>query len=93
MTRRSFTLLVGLPKLFKSRHKPVVFEDAAMIPETGMLVVAVPVEFQAGTRVWLNGKELRKDIDFRVTQGGLFPLPGPYMVEWKAHRSRHKVTF
>jgi len=92
MTRRTFLVLAGVPNPFKARRKPVTIPDAAMTDD-GMLVVAVPVEHEPGVRVWLNGRELQNRIHFRATPGGIYPLPGPYMVEWKAHRSRHKVTF
>ena len=92
MTRRTFLALVGVPNPFKARRKPFLIHDAAM-DDDGKLSVAVPVEYEPGVRVWLNGRELRNRIDFRATPGGIFPLPGPYMVEWKAHRSRHRVTF
>jgi len=91
MNRRS-VIALGLGSILKARRKPVVIPDAAM-NDDGMLVVAVPVDYEPGCQVWLNGKELKNRVDFRATPGGIYPLPGPYMVEWKAHRSRHKVAF
>lgn len=83
----------GIRTVFKARHKRILIHDADMDPSTGKLTVAVPVEYQPETKVWLNGKELRINVDFRVTLGGIFPLPGPYRVEWMVHRSRHRVEF
>ncbi len=90
MTRRM--LLAGLGSILKPKHKPVIIPDAAMT-ETGMLIVAVPVECEPHVQVWLNLKELKNRVDFRATPGGIYPLPGPYRVEWMVHRSRHKVVF
>ncbi len=85
-------LFGGLGSILKPKHKPVIIPDAAMT-DSGMLVVAVPVDCEPHTQVFLNGRELRNRVDFRATPGGIYPLPGPYKVEWMAHRARHKVVF